>query len=119
VRGVVIVAAALGRAAGPMQNIVWFFHGEGPETLIGLVGPRQITVVGVARSAVGGCGTPVTRPPRAPGRTFHHRHVISALAGMVLGPGRRPLPMVILVVALAQGAARRRARSLYGVNRRP
>ena len=111
---VVIAAAALAALAGQMQNVVLvLFLVQGLKLSSGLVG-LAITVVGVAGVLSAVVATPVTRR-LGPGPAFITGMLISALAGLVLVLAGGPLPMVLLVVALAQ-VLRGAGPSLYGVN---
>jgi MFS family permease len=111
---VVILAAALGALAGQMQNVVLvLFLVQGLKLSSGLAG-LAITIVGVAGVLSAVVATPVTRKI-GPGPAFIAGMVISALAGLVLVLAVGPLPVVLVVVALAQ-VLRGAGPSLYGVN---
>jgi len=73
-----------------------------------------VGVSGVAGVLSAVVATPVTRR-LGPGPAFITGMLISALAGLVLVLAGGPLPMVLLVVALAQ-VLRGAGPSLYGVN---
>ncbi|MFI9387696.1 MFS transporter [Kutzneria sp. NPDC052558] len=111
---VVIVAAALGALAGQMQNVVLvLFLVQGLKLPSGLVG-LAITVVGVAAVLSAVAAAPISRRLGS-GPAFILGMLISAVAGPVLALAGGPLPVVLIVVALAQ-ILRGVGPSLYGVN---
>ena len=111
---VVMLAAALGALAGQMQSVVLvLFLVHGLRLSTGLTG-LAVTVVGVAGVLSAVAATPVTRRI-GPGPAFIAGMVISAPAGLVLALAGGPLPVVLVVVALAQ-VLRGAGPSLYGVN---